>query len=114
MKRRKWMLLTFHAVDYRSIPLFLERQEERGWRLERVLWPWIGLFVPAETQSRYAADLFPSDALGDEEKQAEYLRLCADAVGTMWGGWTGRPSSGPGLAGRWSPSRPTRPWKNGR
>ena len=79
MKRRKWMLLTFHAVDYRSIPLFLERQEKRGWQLKRILWPWIGLFVPAETQSRYAADLFPSDALGDEEKRAEYLRLCADA-----------------------------------
>lgn len=79
MKKRKWMLLTFHTVDYRSIPLFLERQEERGWRLERVLWPRIGLFVPAEKQSRYAADLLPNDALADEEKRAEYLRLCADA-----------------------------------
>ena len=79
MKKRKLSFLRVQPVDYRSLPLFLEQREEQGWRLERVLWPWIGVFRPMEGEkSRYTADLIPQNALKDEGKK-EYVQLCADA-----------------------------------
>ena len=68
MKRRKLGFLRVQPVDYRSLPLLLEQQEKQGWRLERILWPWIGLFCPVKKEThRYTADLIPQKALRDEE-----------------------------------------------
>lgn len=83
VKPRKFTFLRVQPVDYRSLPLFLEEQEEAGWKLEKMIWPWIGLFRPTEGEkSRYTADLIPQNALRDEKKKKEYVQLCADA------GWT--------------------------
>lgn len=83
MKGRNIALLRVQPVDYRSLPLLLEQREEAGWKLEKILWPWIGVFRPAEgEQSRYTADLIPENALRDAQKKKEYVQLCADA------GWT--------------------------
>lgn len=78
MKTHKWMLFTYPVMDLKAAEAALNRAEEEGWTLDRVVWGCFARLVPAQAPEVWAVDW--SD--GTHLEREDYLALCADA------GWT--------------------------
>ena len=78
MKTHKWMLFTHPVMDLKAAEAALNRAEEEGWTLDRVVWGCFARLVPAQAPEVWAVDW--SD--GTHLEREDYLALCADA------GWT--------------------------
>ena len=74
--KRRYAFFRFQPSDCRAAEAWLEGWKARGWELEKIIWPWLAVFLPLEhTQVRYAAERME----GDEGQIETYLTLCADA-----------------------------------